>query len=226
MKTIHLFFNGREANFPESNDWEKMGSFDTVRLFLACAESWQRWGWEVKRLTTGPVFDISSDTQAVDYTPLKFSGRIAKEGNWFPADNWQLMAKAATLQPNDQGEIWIASLDVFNWRFIPSRESQFKLEHTATGCVSFQKEHFSLSCFCATPEWFAAACVILLDYDSGKLPRIPGKYTSDETILRTYAKHVVRPLQCFAGDANASDFPLVHYARPLIPRVYQTIPTT
>lgn len=231
MKTIHLFFNGREAQFPENNDWEKFDGHDAVRLFLTCAESWRRQGWNVKRLTTAKVVGTadypdgtSAPTFEYDFPAQEFTGRIATEGKWYPADNWQLCAKCATLEPDENGEIWIGSFDVFNWGFTGQGiDGWSQTVFDNWGCVSFQREHFSMACFVATPEWFVTACELLKFYDMGKMPRIPGKYTSDETILRKYAEYTLYPQQSFPLTTDQHLYPLTHYARSTIRGAYEGI---
>lgn len=235
MKTVHLFYNGNEAIFPPDNAWEDFAGHDSVRLFLTCAESWRRQDWNVVRLTTTPKYSEPVQTgpgstqvlHSFDYVPQVFSGRIATEGKWFPALNWQLIAKCCSLKPDPDGEIWIGSFDVFNWGFRPAHAFDvFHLyDHHKSGCVSFQREHFSMALFCATPEWFQRARKILRLYDDRVSPRIPGKYTSDETILRTYGRYALNPAQSFPHSPQAASFPLTHYARSTLKAAYETVPT-
>ena len=219
MKTVHIFYNGNEANFPTDNDWEKFTGQDSVRLFLLTCETWRRAGWNVKRLQT-----VSSFEKDETYERQDFRGRIAREGKWYPWPNWQFIAKARTLQPDDDGEIWFSTYDVPNFGYYPSRGSVFDLwDEERTGCVSFQRGHFSLACFVASPFWLTVASQILANYDAEKLPRIPGKYTSDETILRNYAEYAMTPLQSFPLSDYRS-FPLIHYARSTLKGAYEEIP--
>lgn len=225
MKTIHIFYNGHEASFPENNDWEKFTGQDAVRTFLITAESWKRNGWDVKRLATLiPKSDGTSYSTGFDRQ--EFTGRIAREGSWFPAAYWQLVAKCCTLPADDDGEIWIGSYDVVNFGFKPNAVPAITWNDTLDtfGAISLQREHFSLSLFCATPHWFTVARKILADYDAERLPRIPGKYTSDETILRKYAQHAGFPWQAFPL-ADYAACSLVHFARSTMREAFGKIVT-
>jgi hypothetical protein len=61
-------------------------------------------------------------------------------------------------------------------------------------------------------------------YDEGKLPRLPGKYISDETILRNYADHNAQENCPFPMDPFASEAPLLHFSRSSLKGTYEQIP--
>lgn len=220
MNTIHIFYNGTDTVFGENNDWEKFRNPDSVRLFLACAESWRRNGWEVRRVST-----VDRDV----FTPLIFAGRIAKEGRWYPAPFWQFIAKAVSLPltgHNYDGtcdEFVFGTYDVFNYGLSPYQigcGSSFD----EAGCVSYQRDHFSMSLIRCNRRWLARALEILKDYDNGKLPRIPGKYVSDETILRAYAQYSLCPIQAFPVHPTAHECPLIHFGRSSLHGAFEKIP--
>jgi len=208
-KTVHIFFCGDGVEIPRNNDWEKFGNIDALRTYLICADSWHRNGWKINRLSTvGGTYPI---------TPFLGAGRIKNQFHWYPERYWQFIAKAKSVaQP---GLNWFVTIDVINNYF----GADYFVPEPLEGCVSFQREHFSLSFFAATPEWLNAAEKILIDYDRGELPEIKGAtYISDERILREYSAFVSKPLQEFAS--NKSGLPLTHFARSTLGTLYNQIP--
>lgn len=215
---VFIFYNGEEAIFPKDNAWEKFERTDTVRMFLACAESWRRAGWTPIRLHTQGVAPIN----------WKLGGRVEKSWRWYPEPFWQFWAKAKILR---ETMLTFTTLDVINYGFSP---------HVATDgawfeeppprlpfCVNYQRDHFSLSTFTCTPGWIAHAIEVLHAYDEERLPAIERDYVSDETILRTYAKHcVTHPLQAFPmPGADWQRNSLLHFARSTLAVAYEAIPT-
>lgn len=213
--TLHLWFNGEGVVFPQNNDWEKFQELDAVRTFLICADSWKRAGWNVSRMTTDD-FGIGFRR-----TPFRDDGRVSKQYHWYSQNRWQFIAKALSLATEPNGVYWFCSFDVINNGYmVPG------FIMPPVGCVTFQREHFSLSFFCATRAWLLNAESILMQYDQGGLPEIPRTYVSDEGILRQYAKFQHRPLQAFALDPEKQLFPLTHYARSTVAYEFKQIPTS
>lgn len=215
MPKIHIFFNGEGVVFPDRNDWEKFQELDAVRTFLICAESWRRAGWEPVRFSTvgaGVTFE------AQKFLP---AGRIAEQFKWYPAPMWQFIAKALDVATDPHGIYHFATMDVINHGFTPPA---FFIP--PCGCVTYQKEHFSMSFISCTRAWLLKAAAILNQYDAGELKEIPRDYISDESILREYAEFKLTPLQAFACDPMKQHFPLLHYARSTVAREYAAISTS
>lgn len=217
---IHIFYSGDElSGIPAANEWEKFEGQDTVRLFLFAAEQWRLNGWEPFRLST-------SADEPLQFSPLRFSpgGRIDAHGGWYPWGRWQFLAAIREItkqRPNDWH--FFSTLDVFNILFSP--DDAFALIPGFSACVSFQRDHFSMSCIACRHAWVESAIDILHRYDIGELPFIGGNYVSDETIIRTYAKYDLAPVQAFPlGDYRESNPRLLHYARSTISRAFEAIP--
>lgn len=215
MPKIHIFFNGEGVVFPDRNDWEKFKELDAVRTFLICADSWRRAGWEPVRLSTvgaGVTFKEQ---------PFLSHGRVQEQYAWYPAPMWQFISKAIDVASDPNGIYHFATMDVINQGFTPPAFFM-----PPCGCVTYQKEHFSMSFISCTRAWLLKAALILADYDNGTLARINRDYISDESILREYAEFKLTPLQAFACDPQKTCFPLLHYARSTLAREYNAIPTS
>lgn len=215
MKTVHIFYNGEGLHFPQGNAWEKFKGLDSVRTFEICAESWERYGWEVKRLST-----LENDFNPTPFLP---DGECSKSFHWYPTDYWQFIAKAKQVAEK-KGRAVFATIDIINHGFwtqncpVPWKDAQ---------CLSFQREHFSLGAFCADYYWLLMAEKILLRYDQGKLPVIRGgEYVSDETILREYLPGELWPVMTFANNTERQSYPLCHHSRSSVASVYERIPTS
>lgn len=212
MSVINIWFNGWGVELPPGNEWEKFKGADSVRLFLACADSWKRNGWQVNRLRTDQG----------DFAPTVFEagGRCEKSFHWYPPSCWQFIAKARAIAERDPGRAhWFACVDVFNTAF-PSQKRT-----PAKGGWTFQREHFSLALFCASADWLKGAEETLQRYDTGDLPEIHRAHVSDETILREYYAHRSDNLGllAFALDPERELFPLVHYARSTLAREFEKV---
>lgn len=229
-KTVHIWFNGGEVILPKDNGWEKFGDIDALRTFLICAESWQRNGWEVKRLSTLPVgnekFDPISARFNYSLTPFHYpefgpsrgyAGRVNKQFHWYKPEMWQYLAKLKSLCESGK-DIMTASMDVINFGFTPGDVPQVY----GGEMLYFQPEHFSLSSFVTTWPWLNRAEEIVMEYDRGELPEIRADYISDERILREYGtgrSHAVQKFACNPGPA-----PLIHFARSTLARIFHEIP--
>lgn len=220
--TVHIWFNGRGVYLPANNDWEKFGEVDALRTFLICANSWTRNGWQVKRLITSPLPIMLNNVEyAPEYiftpTPFLPNGRAASAYWWYPSEMWQYIAKCkAVVEP---GFNLFVSMDVINNGLLPE---YLKNYDENLGCVSFQKEHFSLSAFMATPNWLIKAENVLLAYDRGELPEIRSNYVSDERILRDYLPGFNAGGQKFAC-ALGYEY-LIHFSRSSLAQQYRAIP--
>lgn len=210
--TVHIFFNGSGVEIPPDNAWEAFGELDALRTFLICAESWRANGWEVKRLST----------LENDFTRQEFisGGRVEKQYSWYGQDYWQFIAKARAVA--GPGINWFATMDVINRGYSPSLAEADFMKFSCGGCLSAQKEHFSLSFIGVTWSWLLHAENILLGYDRGKYSELRANYISDERILREYSMAGNSERQKFA--CNAGDEPLIHFARSTLARTYNSIP--
>lgn len=213
IDTIHLFFNGAGVLFPRGNAWEKFKELDAARTFAICAESWRRQGWNVCRLSTA-LGDFRR-------TPFSSSGECSKSFHWYPEVFWQFIAKAKTVA--ESGRLtWFGTIDVINYGFRPGLVVE--RSDPALTCVNLQTEHESLACFAATREWLEEAERILLRYDAGELAALPRDYTSDETILRNYAKFVSLKNMIMACNTEAPRFSLLHFARTTLRPIWEAVP--
>ncbi len=217
---IHLFFNGNECAFPSDNAWEKFEGLDTARLFLVAAKTWERAGWEVRRLSSDHAPD-----------PIRFhpQGACRASFTWYPEVFWQFIPACqgvATASPETKWH-WFACIDVLNLgskgRFWAATH-ETNAESVRQEFISFQKEHFSLSLFAATARGLKNARTVIEDYDRGALTRLDRAYVSDETILRNYLPH--RPCIDLRFPWDSEDCNLLHYARSTVARLYEKIPSS
>jgi hypothetical protein len=208
--TVHIFFNGTGVRLPERNEWEKFGEVDALRLFLVCADSWRRHGWDVRRLST-----VQGDYPATHFLE---EGRVQTQFHWYAEELWQFVAKAKSVAVD--GPNVFCTMDVINAGVIPAAIRLLDLSLFA--CYSFQAEHSSLSCFVCTRDWLDWAENILLRYDRSELGLIPGDYVSDEAILRTYLPSKIVPWQKFA--CNPGPEKLIHFSRSSLARLYSATP--
>lgn len=213
---IHIWFNGDGVEIPANNDWEKFVAVDELRTFLICAESWQRAGWDVRRLTTTPY----------DYpvTPFQSTGRCAEQMYWYKPEYWQFVAKAKAVA--SAGINWFCSYDVLNINFTPEYIPPLDIPVSGSVFYNFQQEHFSLSLWGATKLWIERAEGILVGYDQRQLPEIRASYISDERILREYGIHAgeIQNFACQKFACNPGDEPLIHFSRSTLGRMYKAIP--
>jgi hypothetical protein len=214
MKTpVNIFFNGDECFFPGDAAWEKFLGLDTARLFLVCAESWERNGWDVRRLST----------LGGEYTRTPFdykNGKCSDSFHWYPAEFWQFIAKAKHVAAKDKTRLhWFATIDIINLGFRGDLAEGFRDSKTQD-CVklNLQREHDSLGCFAADFAWLEYAESVLLSYDAGRLAALDREYVSDETILREYARHgrVNTDAMSFACNTEKDTFKLLHFSRSAV----------
>jgi len=217
---VHLFFNGDECFFPPGAAWEKFRGLDAARTFLICAESWRRNGWDVARLST-------LERDSFIPTPFLADGECSRSWHWYPEPFWQFIAKAkAIARVEPSAWHWFGTIDVINFGFKepfpPQDEATCRRIHEC-GCASYQREHFSMSLICCRLDWLEEAERLLIAYDQRKLASLNREYTSDETILRVYARAVLVPLMTFANNTEKDGFPLCHFSRSAVPFAYGAV---
>lgn len=218
MNTVHIWFNGEGVSLPPDNAWDKFQGVDALRTFLICADSWRRHEWKVKRMTTAAVGGTGAVHCVYRRTPFLTDGRVSSQYHWYGPDRWQYIAKCRAVAV--PGLNLFISMDVINDGFTPGILDA--LARTSGYCMSFQAEHFSLSCFACTGEWLVNAEEVLLQYDRGERPEIRGAYVSDERILREYLPGTTYPYQKFASTFGPK--PLIHFARSTLGQIYKNIP--
>lgn len=212
-RDIHIFFDGEEIYFPPSNAWENFTGENSARLFWVVAELWRRHGWNPKRL-------VSAETP--DW--IKFGPRIVEQFGWYPQPRWQIWPKLRTLKPGRDGLIWVSTIDVIPFDL---RSKEIEARSDVPIVCNFQRDHFSLSFFAATPMWIECAIETLIAYGHGKMDLLEN-YVSDETILRHYCPG-------FCGHYTNQVFPIgenwreqapetVHLSRSALSRAYNEIP--
>lgn len=206
--TVHIFFNGHDCYCPPGAVWEKFVGLDSMRIFLVCAESWRRNGWKVKRLTTAD----DGSYRKINYDLVK--GECRKSFDWYPLPFWQFIPKAKAIAAKAKNRLhYFATIDCINFAYTGDCVREVKVSDCV--CVNLQKEHASLGAFAADFEWLDYAEEILRQYDCGRLAPLNREYTSDETILREYARHgrVNTDAMTFACNTEKDKFPLVHFSR-------------
>ncbi|MCI0554491.1 MAG: hypothetical protein L0287_26380 [Anaerolineae bacterium] len=207
---VYIFYNNDEFHAAKDNAWEKFKGVDTARLFLACAESWRRNGWNPVRISTKEAteFDV-------------FTGQITKSFHWYPQSYWRFIPHIRERFKDAYNPQMFTTIDVFNYGFSPLIAEGL----SGSGCISFQREHFSMSTILCNRQWRADALNCLIRYDRGELPALNHEYVSDETILREYGSYEIFPIQSFPISPSAMSSSLLHYARSAVSRAIDNIPT-
>ncbi len=208
VKNVYIFYNVDEFHAAKDNAWEKFKGIDTARLFLACAESWRRNGWNPVRISTKEAAECDV-----------FTGQITKSFHWYPQSYWRFIPYICDRFNHEAGSQMFTTIDVINYGFSPMMVDALP----GADCISFQKEHFSMSTILCNRHWRATALNCLTMYDRGRLPALDRDYVSDETILGVYGAYDTHPVQNFPINESAERSPLIHYARSTVSRAIRDI---
>ncbi len=214
--TIHIHYNASDFSAPdgENDYWRNYLNPDSAKMFLVCAESWLRHGWQVKRLVspthTGFVFldklkqvkgNIHSNyvDKALQY-PIEF-------WNW-----WFVVHKFC-----DSKGMFICTTDCINNGFTPEK-AVFKLSARISDNVSFGKDWTNTCCY-VTTQSAREAIQACYSVDTGRLSMPEIMAVSDESIFRKHGHWQGMDLLATPFlDKGWEEKLLLHYSRSMLVR--------
>lgn len=222
----YLFFNGEEleplrAEVERGNRWEHTGGFDTVRMAYVAAQSWQRAGFDIARLSTRPAFEGEG---------FKFKGKLLPHIEWYPIQRWDFWFKALPILTRaGEAGAWFFTIDSVlvsaSADFLEQARAAAKAEHDAD-CMTLMQQHVSLCAFWCNDDFAHQMIALCYDYDAGRLPMLAMPYVSDETLARLYGKHIHNfPIGYYQHEVEATNpwVGMVHYTRAAL-RWFDSIP--
>lgn len=185
-----------------SDKWPYYGEIAQAKIFILCAASWERHGWEVTRI----------DTDRVKYG-FQFRGAMAR--CMIPPRYWDVWKVWATLAP-----CWVAQADVLNLGFRPPAPDtaampEFNLRDGEIFTFQPLDTDWPWGClFYVTPAFCENMCQIITAVDLGLLPDPAldmqrGENWCDEYLIKTHlSEHVRRyPLPDPCGCPTHVSFP-------------------
>lgn len=202
---VYIHYNALDFGAPTgaTDRWHNYTNPDSAKMFLVCAESWRRQGFEPIRLNSHGV------------TGFRFKGALNCAFE-YPLEFWNIWFQLLKLAP-----CFFTSIDVINYGFSNHECERLCLNQYAVR--AYPGNMYSLS-FNATENWTNACCFVTKEFcenaidlcyqvDSGKLP-IPGcVVTTDEAILREnrdkLGPHLI--YTCYHSRSH-----LVHYHRSML----------
>ena len=212
--TVNIYFNGDGVEFPPGNAWGGFKGLNDARLFQVAANSWERNGWNVRRMVTP------------EKAPYK--GEIIKQYHWYKETYWNFISQCEKISRDGDKLHVFATMDIINQTlYLP--ESFFDTHLTLPHFINFQREHFSLGAFAANNLFFKQALICLQKFDEGKI-KARGDLISDESLLREHlgqTPYIVNlPFMTFASNVTKHVHSLLHFARSTVAFDYKRIPVT
>lgn len=214
MNTIHIFYNGTDYKCPSAQEdiWSNYIDPNNPRLFLACAASWERKGWQVRRIST-------------EYTKgFKFKGHCLRDLKHYPQTNWDLWFELRRLAP-----CLCVNMNVFNTDLPVSDEvlQSFMLRVQMEGRgISMHQNGWSASCCYVTKPFVEDAIDLIYQVDRGQLAPPKCDLLIDDKILQRYGgRHYTLPWCGFPFvRSDWQTFKLLHFSRSTITRAMDAIP--
>lgn len=164
---ILIHYNGYDFAAPNSQDdvWSNYRNPDSAKMFLVCAESWERAGWQVDRLDTTLTKGFS------------FSGKLHRIFE-YPLPLWNLWYAARMQAP-----CWIVTTDVINYGFTPEQAAQLVKLVDDTQGISLTVP-WSNSCFWTSQVFAQGVIDLIYKVDRGERELPKCNIITDEAIIR------------------------------------------
>lgn len=226
-KTVHIFYNGFDYTCPLPQDdyWSNYHNSTSPRMFLQTAISWQRNGWQVKRISSENWLGTSG---------FLFQGRLLDSIHHYGYPYWNLWAMLASM-PSDE-RLLVVNMDCYNQDYTPE---QYRIDCNIAGleykAISFHVNRWSNACMSVTANFAEYACKAFRDYDNGfyagisskTVPQIVADWVSDEMIIREHLQDRYMSVpRCDFGFIKPrwEQAPLVNISRSVISRAMASIP--
>jgi hypothetical protein len=224
-KTIHIFYNGFDYScpLPQDDKWSNYVNSTSPRMFLQTAVSWQRNGWEVRRISSVNVGGINAPES------FCFKGRLRESLERYPYHYWNLWKLLADMPEPCK---WVCNMDCYNQDYTPEEahldlRSQQASQGCMSGAVCLHVNRWSNAIFYAGPSFAQRVCDMIEDYDEGHGEPLVTDFVHDELLIRELLqKHYVTVPRCDFGfiKPHWEKAPLINISRSTISRAMATIP--
>lgn len=212
LKTVHIFYNGNELlGVPSSTSdvWTNYVYPDAIKMFIAAAHSWEKYGWKVVRYATN-----TDEIRDNGFKP--FEGRLKNPR--YPEDFWNNLVAMEFIGPG-----LFTTTDVINNGLTPemAEASTFELRNDNQAITT--RAGFTMATIFAGPVWCRKQRSLIERYDLG-LDECAGDdkilktmMVSDESIIRIFGNFSTAPLMKYAlVEAGWQTSPLIHIPRSVL----------
>lgn len=203
---VYIHYNARDFIAPngQNDRWNNYTNPDSAKMFLVCAESWKRQGFEPVRLNSFGVsgFHFNGELKRIQVHD-NMTGKTDFE---YPLEFWNVWFQLRKLAP-----CLFVTIDVINFG-LKEREMKLVCHLTFESALTFNKTpNWSNSCCYVSREFCDWAIDTIYKVDSGKLAMPRCIITTDEAIMRENLTFQHRVYTCYHESGN-----LIHYHRSML----------